>query len=216
MALSREVRGIAGWLAVALLGMPLLYGLTFGLAWLAGLLPGVPWLYPVLVVSICALPAAANVGPSAVVELESDRHPTVILSAVAVVLAAVGFAIIVPGHALAARGDVETCAVSRFDRQATWDDGRDEFAVLACPSEREATTFTTFDLDVGDRIDVAFHPDDPSYSRPVRRPMLDMVERAAWVSGLVVLASHLASGWWWLRHRRRSRTPSPGHEGRLG
>ncbi|MEV6913021.1 hypothetical protein [Amycolatopsis sp. NPDC051071] len=190
---------------MALLGMPLLYGLIFGVAWLAGLLPGVPWLYPVLVVLICALPAAANVGPSTVLELKSDRHPTVVLSAVAIVVAAVGFAIVAPGHALAARGEVETCAVSRFDRQAMWDEGSATFAVLACPSGRESTTSTTFDVDVGDRVDVAFQPDDAAYSLPLRRPMLDTVERVAWASGLVVVASHLTSGLWWLRNRRRTR-----------
>ncbi|GAB3745699.1 hypothetical protein GCM10027598_82730 [Amycolatopsis oliviviridis] len=100
------------------------------------------------------------------VELESDRHPTVVLSAVAVLVAAVGFVIVAPGHALAARGDVETCVVERFE--------------------------------------VAFHPDDTGLSMPVHSPFLDVVERVAWVSALVVVASHLASGLWWLRGRRRA------------
>lgn len=202
--MSRNLKGRIGWLAVAFAGMPLLYGLAWGLAWLTGLLPGVPWLYPVLVVLVCALPAAGNVVPSTVAVVGSDRHPTVILSAVAVLIAAIGFVIIAPGHALAARGDVETCAVERFDRQSTWDGGRDSFAVLACPSGRSSTTSTTFDLDVGERIEVAFHPDDAGLSLLVRRPLLDVVQRVAWASALVVMVSHVASGLWWLRGRRRA------------
>ncbi|MEU6151652.1 hypothetical protein ABZ816_16805 [Actinosynnema sp. NPDC047251] len=205
--MSPEHRDVAVWLAVALAGMPLLYGIQFGFAWLAGLVPGLPWLYFVFAVPVIALPAAANVAPSAVMDLKSDHHPTVVVAAVAVAVAAISFVILAPGHALSTRGDVETCAVERFDYRPTHDDGRDDFAVLTCPSGRSSTTFQTFDLDVGDRIPVAFHPDDPGMSLVADRPAFRVLRQVAWVSSAVVVAAHLVSGWWFLLNRRRSRTP---------